>query len=1394
MERVSTEAVTGHTTEAIQRWADEIAALGGGEPLTRFRDAKSGTLDLTSADESSRKKLLDGEPVRLSRLFPHDPVRAAATRSAGRLAERLTTLEAGHGIAAGYLATGLASWNDPASTRRPNVPILLRRLQVESTGFADADLMLHVVGEAELNPRLLDAMAAQLGLRVTPADLLDPAGQLRYPVVVERLREQAPAHVVDGFTITHRAVIGLMTSVAQDVAADLTTHAAQLARRPLVALAAGTARPNVPAAAPGASATDGTATPIDLDSVQRGVLDAVRAGSSVAVEAPAGTGATQVAAGLCAEAVAAGRSVLVVAESSPRLRGLRRRLAAIGLGSATLDLADGLISTTGLARDVLSTLDAAERQSTVGTTATPGLDVRQAEADRSLLTSYVTALHEHRSPHALSAYQAISAAHAGTAAQQTSVRLDAAALAGLDVDTMERLRAALREFIELDGLVISAQATAWFGAQPASRDDAEQAVALADRLRTQLLPQARDRAARAAAEVGMPSPATMDDLTSLAALLTDVARVEQVFTRELWSAPVARMAAAASDRQHRRTLAEPPGMRERRTLRQQARSVARPAAHDDAAAQAAALSTAEDVLQRWSARARDGRLPRTTETSVAATAAIGELTEALDALAEVHPQAIPEELDVDGVAARLSVLAAEAQWARRLPTLTAHATDLADSGLGPLVADLRQRREAGEQITAELAVGLLDTCVAASLAAQIESSDPVLSQTSGDEIRAASDRWRQADAAAVVSAADAARSSWSARVSGAAAQRPAQVRALRDVVGGSGAATVRELVAGSWQTLVTARPIWLGGPLPLAAALPVEQSFDLLVVLDAQAVALAHAAGALARAHQVVVLADSAQLPPTPTPLSVDAPDPRSVPPGPGGAIETPSVYAVLRDQLPTIDLVVRYGCRDARLESAMPARRGSTALAVPPGAAAASPVRFLHIEQEPGSRDQEESVSTEVDAVVDLVRAHVTGRPDASLAVLTVGRAHEQALRVALARACTADPTLADALGPHADEPFLLRCIEDLQGERRDALILSVGYGRTMDGRLLYRYGPLNRPGGTRWLAAGVSVARRDLVVVSSVTASDLEPRRLAADGLRALRQLLATAEGIPLNGLDDPAAHPALTPRSLDPLERSIAERLHAIGLPVLAGSGTSWLATAMAVGHPGRPGRGVLVVEPEGGAFARLRQLRDRERMRPEQLMRAGWSIQRVCVVDWLRDPEREVQRVEAAWRQACDLADTLDAAENTPASSADADEGAAAAVDQSATPGPRPAVAVGRPVDAYPEADLVALASWVGAAQPALAADEALTVLGAEIGLVHPTGRQESRLRRAWAAAQISRSPRRVAATSGTASPLAVADPVPLLSAADEAEASQERSGDDEVREAWLQAERPPHHGG
>ena len=1381
---------TGQITEAISQWADELRALGGDEPLTRWRDAKVGTLDLSAADDDGRRQLVDGIPVRVSRLFPHDPLRTTAGRSARRLAERLWRLESAHGIAAGYLATGLASWNHPTSTRRPNVPILLRRLQVQSTGFGEPDLLLHVVGEPELNHRLLHEMRDQLGLRLTARDLVGPAGELRYPVVVDRLREQAPPHVVDGFSISHRAVIGLMAHEVAAVATDLADHEAAIAGRPLVSLITGTGS-SAGAPPPVVDAADGAAAAIDLDADQQRVLDAVAAGGSLAVEAPAGTGATQVAAALCADAVHAGRTVLVVAEASSRLRGLSRRLSALGLGRAALDVSDGLISPAGLARDTLMTVDAAARLSPSTSPARPG-----GAADATLLSAYAAALHQHRPDQALSAYEAISASFAGEQETRTSVRLGTDVVAALDTATMERCRRALTDFVDSDGLSISAQVTPWFGAAPATSQDAEAAVATVDRLRTLLLPTARDTAARAAVEVGIPTPVTVADLETLTGLLSDVAVVQKVYDSAVWSAPVGRMAGALADRRSRRDAADTPGLRERRALRKQAASLRRAGASDEAAHEAMIL--AADVLERWESAAHDGRLPRSGEHSAVAISTWASVREALATLRAVHPSALDDDLDLPAAAARLTSLADDAVWARRLPRLGSAATELADAGLGPVVAELRARREAGVVVTAAEAVTLLDACVAASLADQTLSTDPVLSTADGDALREASQRWRQADAAACVQTADAAARAWADRVARLSAQRPAEVRALRDAASGA-LVTARDVAGAAWTTITTARPVLLAGPIPAAATIPIEESVDLLVVLDGQSVALAHAVGALARARQVVILADSAQPPPSPTPLVLDAPDQRfgSAPTG-----ETPSLYAVLRDHLPSVALTTRFGCRDARLQVAAPQRRDELSLGVPPGSDAHSPLSFHHAPQEPGTRDQEQSVTTEVARVVELVREHVRGRPAESLAVLTLGSTHAEAVGAALTRACHSDPLLAEALSPDADEPVLLCALDDLVGQRRDAVILSVGYGRTMDGRLLYRYGPLNRPGGVRWLAAGVATARRRLAVVSSITASDLEPRRLAADGLRALLALLAAAEGLRLDGLDDPAAHEAVAPRPLDALGRSLAAAVHEAGMPVIPGSGSGMLAGALGLAHPGRPARGVLVIEPDGDPRASIPRLRDRDRLRPEGLMRAGWHVHRVLATDWARDPQAELERLRAAWDSACAAADALDAAANSPLPPAATTDSAKARVVDT----PQPDVAVGRPVDAYPMPDLVALAAWQEATTPDLGGEEKVAHLASLLGLGHPTGRSGAPLRRAVTAAAISAAGSPTApeeqAQDGpagegpTGPPMAkdevIQHPLPGMSGADEIEQQAEKADEESERERWMEEERPPHH--
>src|SRR5205823_2291462 len=94
-------------------------------------------------------------------------------------------------------------------------------------------------------------------------------------------------------------------------------------------------------------------------------------------------------------------------------------------------------------------------------------------------------------------------------------------------------------------------------------------------------------------------------------------------------------------------------------------------------------------------------------------------------------------------------------------------------------------------------------------------------------------------------------------------------------------------------------------------------------------------------------------------------------------------------------------------------------------------------------------------------------------------------------------DKFLNGTVSPEATkEPFFVKNLERVQGDERDAIILSVGYGKTADGRMLYRFGPINNEGGERRLNVAITRARARMTVVSSFCHSDMDPKRLRSAG----------------------------------------------------------------------------------------------------------------------------------------------------------------------------------------------------------------------------------------------------------------------------------------------------------
>jgi hypothetical protein len=189
------------------------------------------------------------------------------------------------------------------------------------------------------------------------------------------------------------------------------------------------------------------------------------------------------------------------------------------------------------------------------------------------------------------------------------------------------------------------------------------------------------------------------------------------------------------------------------------------------------------------------------------------------------------------------------------------------------------------------------------------------------------------------------------------------------------------------------------------------------------------------------------------------------------------------------------------------------------------------------------------------------------SLGVIAMGIKHANRISEALRRATVtnADPDAffdGTASAQARKEPFFVKNLERVQGDERDAIILAIGYGKSSDGRMLYRFGPVNNQGGERRLNVAITRARSRMTVVSSFSAADMDPSRLRAEGARMLGRYLAYAES---GGAD--LGHVARDKPDLNPFERDVEARLRAAGIPLVPqyGQGHGKVVNSGAVTSP-------------------------------------------------------------------------------------------------------------------------------------------------------------------------------------------------------------------------------------
>ena len=437
---------------------------------------------------------------------------------------------------------------------------------------------------------------------------------------------------------------------------------------------------------------------------------------------------------------------------------------------------------------------------------------------------------------------------------------------------------------------------------------------------------------------------------------------------------------------------------------------------------------------------------------------------------------------------------------------------------------------------------------------------------------------------------------------------------------------IRKLMQAAGLAIQAIKPVFMMSPLSIANFLPPGSlQFDLVIFDEASQVRPVDALGALLRGKQLVVVGDSKQLPPSSffDSLLKESDDEENV------TADMPSILGMCDAQgAPQRMLRWHYRSRHESLITFSNHEFYENKLVIfpSPGADQKMGLVYHHLKDATYDRGKTRTNQKEAEAITAAVIAHVRKHPEMSLGVVAFSTAQMQAIQQSLETARKTIPDIEMFFKAHPHEPFFVKNLENVQGDERDVIFISIGYGRTPEGTVSLSFGPLNNEGGERRLNVLITRAKQRCEVFTNLSADDINLSKTESEGVHALKNFLYFAQhGKLSSAFSDGAALQS-------PFEELVAAQITAAGYTVHKQIGSKGFYIDLAVVDPENPGKYLLGIECDGASYNAARSARDRDRLRQQVLENMGWEIYRVWSTDWFRHPARELKRLLAAIENA------------------------------------------------------------------------------------------------------------------------------------------------------------------
>jgi len=438
---------------------------------------------------------------------------------------------------------------------------------------------------------------------------------------------------------------------------------------------------------------------------------------------------------------------------------------------------------------------------------------------------------------------------------------------------------------------------------------------------------------------------------------------------------------------------------------------------------------------------------------------------------------------------------------------------------------------------------------------------------------------------------------------------------------------IRMLLQKIPNLLVKLKPCLLMSPLSVSQFLPPDMKFDLVLFDEASQMVPEDAIAAIYRGKTIVVAGDNKQLPPTSffQKNLLDDTDWDEL------SDDDIEVFDSILDEclgigLPVKTLKWHYRSKHEGLIAFSNQHFYDGAMITFPAAKADTDhlgVKMVYVPDGVYDRGGNRDNPVEAEKVADLVFEHFKSYPKKTLGVVTFSIAQMDAVQKAIDLRLQEHPEFDPFFKEDRIDGFFIKNLENVQGDERDVIIFSVGYGYDQNHQLTMNFGPLNKPGGERRLNVAVTRAREKIVLVTSIKAQDIRPD-VKALGVQTLRTYLDYAE----RGTEAIRTAKNKAGTFDFALEEDVAAEIKKLGYQIVPDVGCSAYKIDIGVVDPVNKGSYLLGVECDGSTYCSISSARDRDRLREQVLRNLGWRIHRIWAPAWVARRDSEIRRLEEA----------------------------------------------------------------------------------------------------------------------------------------------------------------------